>query len=645
MFKCVLLLAVLGCSTSYHHHGHYSSQPSHPSQRPDQSGHPEHDDQHDSSHSGSWHYHSGYHDGFGRFKPNDGHIGNTRQWPKPNNHYPSEIGFVAHHSDYSDTDSDGDDKIGNVSGEHDAVNPIRFDNQESTGNRQNGTLERGEIGQNITGQIVATNARPLNLNDRDVLTRGDVPPEADTNINPRKSYIVKPTDSTNKYTSNRFLKPMLNQTKETNATLTQAYITGPDNTLVKDLRANNTKLSQSDSLKSSTATSVRVPIKSFDVTTKALEFIPTTPRPGIGSIPVPLLSQFVAPSLQWNVGIYSKMTTPYSQICGGSLVKTDAVLTAAHCFWSDGGALRPALFAAAAGKLLRTWDDAGAFVQQSDIKEILIPPRFRGALTSFQDDIAIAKLSVPFQYAPGVKPVCVDFDVAFEREQLAGDGRKGTIVGWGSTEPNGPPSERLNFLELPYLEIQECLKLVPATFIKYITSDKICAGDSRSGLAACKGDSGGGLVFTSSNVPYIRGIVSTAPREGTECNPFTPATFTQITAHMTFLTDHIPNIAEDCRAMYEEIKTSTVVNDSKGNIENSGTNIAENIRTVFGIQNETVERNAGCKSGNSNVTSGQLKSNVTVINEERRSNAVPVSLLLNTSTGQRHECNCFCDQF
>lgn len=154
------------------------------------------------------------------------------------------------------------------------------------------------------------------------MNRGDLPPECDINL--RKSCIEKPNEGTNKPTSNTFMTAV-NQTKETEANLTEAYITGPDNTLVKDLTANNTEKeqpSQSGSSKPSTATSIRTSVKETKV-------FPSTPKPfpSIGSIPVPALGQFLAPSLQWNVGIYSKMTTPYSQICGGSLVKTDTVLT------------------------------------------------------------------------------------------------------------------------------------------------------------------------------------------------------------------------------------------------------------------------------------------------------------------------------
>ncbi|XP_048003727.1 uncharacterized protein LOC125239976 [Leguminivora glycinivorella] len=272
---------------------------------------------------------------------------------------------------------------------------------------------------------------------------------------------------------------------------------------------------------------------------------------GTMSRPVPKLGLLFAPSLQWHVGIYSKTFTPYMQVCGGSLVKADVVLSAAHCFWNDDvGALRPGLFAVAAGKLLRPWENEGEiYTQHSDIRDIKIPPRFRGSKTSFQDDIAIVLLTRSLEYAPGVKPVCVSFDLELDQRHLT-SGNRGKIAGWGLTEPNGPPSQRLNYLELPYVDIEECLRTAVDSFLKYITSDKICAGDQKTGRALCRGDSGGGLVFNTSTIPYLHGIASTAPRDNNKCNAYAVGSFTHVQAHRRFLVSHVPNIEEGCEELY-----------------------------------------------------------------------------------------------
>jgi hypothetical protein len=59
--------------------------------------------------------------------------------------------------------------------------------------------------------------------------------------------------------------------------------------------------------------------------------------------------------------------------------------------------------------------------------DITIPPRYLGVKASFQEDIAILKLATPFEFTPaGVRPICVDFDVGFDRQQLR-TGHYGTV--------------------------------------------------------------------------------------------------------------------------------------------------------------------------------------------------------------------------
>lgn len=71
--------------------------------------------------------------------------------------------------------------------------------------------------------------------------------------------------------------------------------------------------------------------------------------------------------------------------------------------------------------------------QVSDIK---IPPRFQGAATNFQDDIAILRLSVTIELKTHVRPVCLDFNVIFDQGQLA-EGKVGKVrFFFNSLRPN-----------------------------------------------------------------------------------------------------------------------------------------------------------------------------------------------------------------
>ncbi|GBP36296.1 Limulus clotting factor C [Eumeta japonica] len=217
------------------------------------------------------------------------------------------------------------------------------------------------------------------------------------------------------------------------------------------------------------------------------------------------------------------------------------------------------------------------------VAEIKIPSRFRGVQTNFQDDIALLMLSTPFTYETYVRPVCINFDVQFDKRQLQpghlgkeqifilriytaertsiratspkawvflrGDehlprsapGVFAQVAGWGYTSENGTASQILKVVDLPYVDINRCLSEALPGFREYITSDKICAGYT-NGTALCKGDSGGGLSFPEVERGvtryYLRGVVSTAPNNENACNAFAITSFTQITAHEHFITEN-----------------------------------------------------------------------------------------------------------
>ncbi|XP_073964034.1 transmembrane protease serine 12-like isoform X1 [Choristoneura fumiferana] len=248
--------------------------------------------------------------------------------------------------------------------------------------------------------------------------------------------------------------------------------------------------------------------------------------------------------LPWHAGIYLKAFTPYMQICGGSLVSTTVVITAAHCFWVDGSGLQSVQnYAVALGKLYRPWSDpSDRGVHKSDVSDIRIPVRFMGEQTNFQDDIALVIMSTPVVYVTYIRPVCINFDVDFDNRQLISS-NMGKVVGWGLTEEDGlSGSPVLKTAEIPYVDIQKCISDLPISFRSHITSDKICAGYLNSHVNLCKGDSGGGLVFPDTDLGiqryYLRGVVSTAPTNGHRCNIYTYTSFTHVLKHASFIKEN-----------------------------------------------------------------------------------------------------------
>lgn len=75
-------------------------------------------------------------------------------------------------------------------------------------------------------------------------------------------------------------------------------------------------------------------------------------------------------------------------------------------------------FSVAAGKHYRDWNAAENYVQKSSVAELLLPERYLGARANFAQDIALIKLATQFELTAMVRPICIDWDNVYEREQL-----------------------------------------------------------------------------------------------------------------------------------------------------------------------------------------------------------------------------------
>ncbi|XP_068625766.1 uncharacterized protein [Battus philenor] len=267
----------------------------------------------------------------------------------------------------------------------------------------------------------------------------------------------------------------------------------------------------------------------------------------------------------WFVGIYKKSSNPYQLFCGGSIISPTAVITAAHCVWDDAfGRVNPASdYAVAAGKQYQPWASPldEEFAQKIDVSAIATPARFQGSASRLQSDIAVLTLSKYFIFNIYVRPVCVDFNFAFNKQQLR-EYSYGMIAGWGWTESDRS-SEILRIVEMPYIRVSDCLSLLPKMFRAFITSDKICAGYT-NGTAACRGDSGSGLAFpeTDRGVSryYLRGVLSVAPSNSTNCNLNSPAGYTEIIRHQDFIEE---NLVESKQSSDESFVNGVVSNINK----------------------------------------------------------------------------------
>lgn len=96
------------------------------------------------------------------------------------------------------------------------------------------------------------------------------------------------------------------------------------------------------------------------------------------------------------------------------------VFAAAHCVYDevDNKLNNARNYAVAAGKHYRDWNVREEYAQKSSVESIRSGGRYMGARGNFADDIALLKLKTPLELTTLVKPVCMDWDNEYEREQL-----------------------------------------------------------------------------------------------------------------------------------------------------------------------------------------------------------------------------------
>lgn len=256
----------------------------------------------------------------------------------------------------------------------------------------------------------------------------------------------------------------------------------------------------------------------------------------------------------WHTGIYSDVRERgvFVQICGGTILTERLIVSAAHCFWNlaEDRLHDVQHFRIATGKYWRVWDATAEAlpVQRLAVQEIRLRTGYADYLDNYNADLAVLVVREAIVFHSHVVPICMELNVAYNDVYVRSD-EPAMVAGWGLTTSGGQPSDVLKVLELPTVSVERCVRQVPATFRKYVTLDKFCAGFVDEGRSLCQGDSGGGLVTWRTDADgqrtyFLRGIVSTGVNRQMSCNANMYTVFTNVHFYQDLLQHVISEVLD-----------------------------------------------------------------------------------------------------
>ncbi|XP_015254540.1 PREDICTED: hepatocyte growth factor activator isoform X1 [Cyprinodon variegatus] len=224
----------------------------------------------------------------------------------------------------------------------------------------------------------------------------------------------------------------------------------------------------------------------------------------------------------WMAAIYIGQ----SDFCGGSLISSCWVLSAAHCFFSK-YATRPLASQLKVVLGQHHFNVTGPNTKEFEVEDYHYPKEF-SVFNPTLHDIVLIKLKKKdgrcVRRTPFIRPICLP-----EKSMKFPPGYCCSISGWGHTKEKANGYSTLQEAGVRLVSHDVCKK--PQVYGNHVTDDMICAGLSGC-VDACQGDSGGPLACAKGDVSFLYGIISWG--EGCD-KPGKPGVYTKVVNYLDWI--------------------------------------------------------------------------------------------------------------
>ena len=222
-------------------------------------------------------------------------------------------------------------------------------------------------------------------------------------------------------------------------------------------------------------------------------------------------------AIPWQVSVRYG-TSGGNHFCGGTILDSKTVLSAAHCFQS--GINNHYIMAGA----ISITDTSAQIIQVAS--SVINTENVYNSQT-YNNDYIILKLASALTFNDNVQPACLP-----ESSYNPGTGKTCFISGWGYLEYKGKIPANLQWVGVPTMTNAQCGNYYSAT----ITDSMLCAGFVQGGKDSCQGDSGGPFVCNENGQAIIAGVVSW----GKGCAAANaPGVYARVTTVLAWIKNHM----------------------------------------------------------------------------------------------------------